>query len=88
MLQNNTNRTILALTAHMSTMDVKTRFEALSQSAFLDVHLPKTSDFDAGALIRDGSPDDISRAPARRNLFFGTVSEPAPQSPAYSDSDA
>ncbi|KAK4507696.1 hypothetical protein PRZ48_001431 [Zasmidium cellare] len=51
-------------------MDVKTRFEALSQSAFLDVHLPKTSDFNAGALIRDGFPDDISRAPARRNLFF------------------
>lgn len=55
-------------------MDLKTRFEAISKSAILDVHLPKSSDFDAGTLLRNGTPDEILRSPARRNLFFGTVS--------------
>lgn len=68
-------------------MDIKTHFETISRSAYLDVLLPKSPDFDAAALLRDGSPDEISRAPARRNLFFGTVSRYLLQSSAYSDVD-
>ncbi|KAK0366766.1 hypothetical protein LTR91_021156 [Friedmanniomyces endolithicus] len=48
----------------------KTRFEALSRGAYLDVLLPKSSDFNASALIQDGSPEELARAPSRRNLFF------------------
>ncbi|KAK0356186.1 hypothetical protein LTR02_011654 [Friedmanniomyces endolithicus] len=48
----------------------KTRFEALSRGAYLDVMLPKSSDFSASALIQDGSPEELARAPSRRNLFF------------------
>lgn len=53
-------------------MDIKARFEGLSKSAYLDVLLPKAPHFDAAALIRDGAADELARAPARRNLFFGT----------------
>ncbi|KAK1819744.1 hypothetical protein LTR12_005770 [Friedmanniomyces endolithicus] len=48
----------------------KTRFEALSRGAYLDVLLPKSSDFNASALIQDGSPEELARASSRRNLFF------------------
>jgi hypothetical protein len=51
-------------------MDVKKRFEALSP-AFLEVTLPRASDFDAVALLRSGHPEEIARAPGRKNLFFG-----------------
>lgn len=57
-------------------MDIKARFEALSKSAYLDVSLPKTADFDAAALIRNGTPEEIARAPTRRNLFFGNYIAP------------
>ncbi|TKA72056.1 hypothetical protein B0A55_06661 [Friedmanniomyces simplex] len=50
--------------------DARSRFEALSKGAYLDVLLPKSSDFNASALIRDGSPEELARAPSRRNLFF------------------
>jgi len=51
--------------------DVKSRFETLSRGAYLDVLLPKASDFNASALIQSGSPEELARAPSRRNLFFG-----------------
>jgi hypothetical protein len=51
-------------------MDARTRFEALSP-AFLEVTLPRASNFDAVALLRQGNPEEIARTPGRRNLFFG-----------------
>lgn len=53
--------------------DFKSRFESLSP-AYLEVQLPKARDFDAAALLRAGSPEELTRAPARRNLFFGIAS--------------
>lgn len=50
--------------------DLKSRFEALSP-AYLEVYLPKAQDFDAAALLRAGNPEELARAPGRRNLFFG-----------------
>ncbi|CAK3962170.1 hypothetical protein AC578_6057 [Lecanosticta acicola] len=50
-------------------MDIKTRFEDLSP-ACLDVLLPKTPDFDAANVLRNGSPEALSQVPMRRNLFF------------------
>jgi len=49
----------------------KTAFETLAKGAYLDVLLPKTSDFNAAALIESGSADELAKAPTRRNLFFG-----------------
>ncbi|KAK0947268.1 hypothetical protein LTR29_001223 [Friedmanniomyces endolithicus] len=40
------------------------------KGAYLDVLLPKASDFNASALIQSGSPEELARAPSRRNLFF------------------
>ena len=51
--------------------DLKTRFEVLSKGAYFEVLLPRSSDFDAVALLRDGSPEELAKAPTRRNLFFG-----------------
>ncbi|EME49555.1 hypothetical protein DOTSEDRAFT_68362 [Dothistroma septosporum NZE10] len=45
-------------------------FEALANVSHLDVLLPKASDLDVLEVLRNGSPDDLARAPARRNLFF------------------
>lgn len=56
-----------------ATTTLTSRFEAVSKGAYLDVLLPKSSDFDASALIRDGSPEELARAPSRRDLFFGTL---------------
>lgn len=50
--------------------DLKSRFEALSP-AYLEVRLPKAHDFDAAGFLRAGSPEELARAPSRRNLFFG-----------------
>ena len=52
--------------------NLKTRFELLSKGAYFEVLLPRSSDFDAVALLRDGSPEELAKAPTRRNLFFGT----------------
>jgi hypothetical protein len=46
-------------------------FERLSKGAYLDVLLPRSPDFDAAHLIKDGKPEELARAPARRTLFFG-----------------
>lgn len=62
--------------------DLKSRFEALSP-AFLDVQLPKAHDFDAAALLRAGTPEELGRAPGRRNLFFGITSTIRSFTPAY-----
>ncbi|KAK5134939.1 hypothetical protein LTR08_005890 [Meristemomyces frigidus] len=51
-------------------VDIKTRFEALSRGAYFEVLLPRSSDFDAVALLRDASPEELAKAPTRRNLFF------------------
>jgi hypothetical protein len=51
--------------------DVKSRFAAFSKKAYLDVLLPKEDDFDAIAVLQDGSPEELQRAPSRRHLFFG-----------------
>ncbi|SMR45346.1 unnamed protein product [Zymoseptoria tritici ST99CH_3D1] len=50
-------------------IDARRRFEALSP-AFLEVTLPRASDFDAVALLRKGNPEEIARVPGRKNLFF------------------
>ncbi|SMQ46823.1 unnamed protein product [Zymoseptoria tritici ST99CH_3D7] len=50
-------------------MDARKRFEALSP-AFLEVTLPRASDFDAVALLRKGNPEEIARISGRKNLFF------------------
>lgn len=52
---------------------VKTRFEALSKGAVLDVLIPKSEAFDAAAALRgeNGSPEDLQSVPLRRHLFFG-----------------
>ncbi|KAK3067266.1 hypothetical protein LTR53_015965 [Teratosphaeriaceae sp. CCFEE 6253] len=49
---------------------LRSRIELISTGAYLDVLLPKSSDFDASAFIRDGSPEELARAPSRRTLFF------------------
>ena len=51
---------------------IKKRFETLSKGAYFEVLLPRSSDFDAIALLKDGSPEELAKAPTRRNLFFGT----------------
>ena len=63
--------------AHTATPDerkIKSQFDALTKEAFFDVLLPKSADFDASKLLRNGTPEDLHRAPARRNLFFGSNS--------------
>ena len=52
-----------AMDAHAA---LTTRFESLSKGAYLDVLLPRASDFDAVSLIRDGTPEELARAPSRR----------------------
>ena len=42
-------------------------------NAHLDVLLPRTKDVDIATLI-----PEVSRVPARRNLFFGTTPYPMP----------
>ena len=49
----------------------KERFLTLAKGAYLDVLLPRSSDFDAESVLRKGSADDLGRVPVRRNLFFG-----------------
>ena len=49
----------------------RTNFEALAKGAYLDVLLPKSSDFDPASLVDSGSTEELARAPTRRNLFFG-----------------
>ena len=51
----------------------RAHFEALAKASYLDVLLPKTTDLDVLKLLRSGSPDELLRAPARRNLFFGMI---------------
>ncbi|KAM0723129.1 hypothetical protein Q7P37_001329 [Cladosporium fusiforme] len=51
-------------------MNHRNEFEALSKGAYLEVLLPSTNDFDAVALLRDGKPEEIKRAPSRKHLFF------------------
>ena len=55
--------------------NLKTRFEALSSTAVLDVIVPGSSSVDINGLLRDGKVDNTSRLPTRRNLFFGTAPE-------------
>ncbi|KAK4543703.1 hypothetical protein LTR36_005348 [Oleoguttula mirabilis] len=50
--------------------DLKSRFEALSKGAYFEVLVPRSSDFDALTVLRDGSPEELAKAPTRRNLFF------------------
>ncbi|KAK5108381.1 hypothetical protein LTR62_008337 [Meristemomyces frigidus] len=45
-------------------------FETLSKGAYLDILLPQSKNFDAAALVRAGQPEELARAPTRRNLFF------------------
>ena len=62
--------------AHTATPDerkIKSQFDSLSKEAFFDVLLPKSADFDAAEALRNGAPEDLHRAPARRNLFFGSI---------------
>lgn len=62
--------------AHKATPDerkIKSKFDALTKEAFFDVLLPRSADFDAAKAIRNGSPEELHRAPTRRNLFFGNV---------------
>ena len=49
----------------------KEHFFTLAKGAYLDVLLPRSSDFDAESVLRKGSADDLGRVPVRRNLFFG-----------------
>ncbi|KAK5734858.1 hypothetical protein LTR17_008630 [Elasticomyces elasticus] len=49
---------------------LRSQFDTLSKGAYLDVLLPKSPDFNAGALVKDGSSEELARAPSRRNLFF------------------
>ncbi|GAB1739036.1 hypothetical protein NU219Hw_g3800t1 [Hortaea werneckii] len=48
----------------------KERFLTLAKGAYLDVLLPRSSDFDAESVLRKGSADDLGRVPVRRNLLF------------------
>ncbi|KAI6908042.1 hypothetical protein D0867_08949 [Hortaea werneckii] len=48
----------------------KERFLTLAKGAYLDVLLPRSSDFDAESVLRKGSADDLGRVPVRRNLYF------------------
>jgi len=56
----------------MTGVDIKSQFESFSKQAYLDVLLPKNDDFDATLVLRDGSPEELQRAPSRRHLFFGS----------------
>ncbi|EMD00963.1 hypothetical protein BAUCODRAFT_81883, partial [Baudoinia panamericana UAMH 10762] len=49
---------------------LRKRFEDLARGAYLDTIVPKFNTFDPAAAVRDGSPEEIGRAPLRRNLFF------------------
>ncbi|KAK4902165.1 hypothetical protein LTR27_001067 [Elasticomyces elasticus] len=49
---------------------LRAQFDTLSKGAYLDVLLPKSPDFNAGTLVKDGSSEELARAPSRRNLFF------------------
>ena len=66
-------------------LPLTTAFEFLAKGAYLDVLLPKASNFDAATFIKDGSPEELARAPSRRNLFFGTRRCLILSGPAYSD---
>ena len=52
---------------------IKSQFDVLSKDAFFDVLLPRSADFDVSRTLRDGSGEDLHRAPSRRNLFFGSI---------------
>lgn len=68
----------------MTTTDstnLKSDFETISKGAYLDVLIPRSADFDAARLLRDGFPEAVARAPTRRNLFFGNVL--LPNDPCY-----
>ncbi|KAI7518144.1 hypothetical protein KC316_g20518, partial [Hortaea werneckii] len=48
----------------------KELFLTLAKGAYLDVLLPRSSEFDADSVLRKGSAEDLGRVPVRRNLFF------------------
>ena len=50
---------------------LKSQFDALSKGAYLDILLPKSPDLDIQKALQEGSIEDVSRIPSRRNLFFG-----------------
>ncbi|KAK3725056.1 hypothetical protein LTR37_000566 [Vermiconidia calcicola] len=50
--------------------NIKTQFATISKGAHLNVLLPRTPDLDVSGIYRDGSPEDLTRLPSRRNLFF------------------
>ena len=51
--------------------DLKFKFEALTKGAYLDILIPKSSDDNVSKLLHDGTPEELARLPARRNLYFG-----------------
>lgn len=61
--------------------DLKSSFEALCP-AYLEVHLPRAQDFDAAAVLRSGTPEELVRTPGRRNLFFGIALTLSLETPA------
>ena len=51
---------------------IKSHFEAFSKDAVFDILLPRSDELDVSNILRDGSPEELQRAPSRRNLFFGS----------------
>ncbi|KAK3681516.1 hypothetical protein LTR37_020879 [Vermiconidia calcicola] len=49
--------------------NIKTQFATISKGAHLNVLLPRTPALDVSGIYRDGSPEDLTRLPSRRNLF-------------------
>lgn len=59
--------------ATQETPSIKSRFEAFSKSAHLELLLPRSDDSGILKILQNGSPEDLSRLPSRRNLFFGSL---------------
>nr|OQO27609.1 hypothetical protein B0A51_03598 [Rachicladosporium sp. CCFEE 5018] len=51
-------------------IDVRADFAALSKKAYLEVLVPKDDTFDAATVLRNGSPEELQRAVARKQLYF------------------
>lgn len=60
--------------AFQETSSTRSRFEAVTKGAYLDLLLPKSNDIDVSKTLRDASPEELARIPSRRNLFFGSLS--------------
>ena len=65
--------------------DIKAGFETLSNGAYLDLLLPRSNELDVLKLLRDASPEELTRIPSRRNLFFGTSIAMSVLDPIWAD---